>query len=132
MRQLERRVDVPHGGGAVCGIRSLHAEGLERMEDGPRHQARHLRLRGELSIHFSPSHACPFSLLLSCMDHGELTLASNNPMQGVIASGLTLMVMSWCISLKGPLFASVFNPLMLVIVAVLGSFLLDEKLHLGR
>lgn len=43
-----------------------------------------------------------------------------------------MMVMSWCISLKGPLFASVFNPLMLVIVAVLGSFLLDEKLHLGR
>ncbi|CAA7396885.1 unnamed protein product [Spirodela intermedia] len=50
---------------------------------------------------------------------------------GVIASGLTLMVMAWCIRLKGPLFASVFNPLMLVVVAVLGSFLLEEKLHLG-
>ncbi|CAA6660534.1 unnamed protein product [Spirodela intermedia] len=38
---------------------------------------------------------------------------------------------AWCIRLKGPLFASVFNPLMLVVVAVLGSFLLEEKLHLG-
>jgi hypothetical protein len=39
--------------------------------------------------------------------------------------------MAWCIKKRGPLFASVFNPLMLVIVAVLSSLLLNEKLHLG-
>ncbi|KAG6522902.1 WAT1-related protein At1g68170-like [Zingiber officinale] len=50
---------------------------------------------------------------------------------GVVASGLILTVMSWCIKKKGPLFASVFNPLMLVIVALLSSLLLNEKLHLG-
>ncbi|KAK1310824.1 WAT1-related protein [Acorus calamus] len=50
---------------------------------------------------------------------------------GVVATALTLTVMAWCIQKKGPLFASVFNPLMLIIVAVLGSVFLDEKLHLG-
>ncbi|RVW24791.1 WAT1-related protein [Vitis vinifera] len=32
---------------------------------------------------------------------------------------------------RGPLFVSIFNPLMLVFVAILGSLILDEKLHLG-
>ncbi|XP_074584144.1 WAT1-related protein At1g68170-like [Curcuma longa] len=50
---------------------------------------------------------------------------------GVVASGLIVTVMSWCIKKKGPLFASVFSPLTLVIVALLSSLLLDEKLHLG-
>ncbi|WOL17736.1 WAT1-related protein [Canna indica] len=50
---------------------------------------------------------------------------------GVLASGLVFIVMSWCIMKKGPLFASVFSPLMLVVVAILSSFLLVEKMHLG-
>uniref|UniRef100_A0A0E0KX45 WAT1-related protein n=1 Tax=Oryza punctata TaxID=4537 RepID=A0A0E0KX45_ORYPU len=50
---------------------------------------------------------------------------------GVLASGVMLVVLSWCVKRRGPLFASVFNPLMLVVVAVLGSLLLDEKMHLG-
>ncbi|XP_039123570.1 WAT1-related protein At1g25270-like [Dioscorea cayenensis subsp. rotundata] len=50
---------------------------------------------------------------------------------GILASGLSVTVMAWCIRKKGPLYTSVFNPLMLVIVALLGSLLLDEKLHLG-
>nr|CAB3488327.1 unnamed protein product [Digitaria exilis] len=50
---------------------------------------------------------------------------------GVMASGVMLVVMSWCVKKRGPLFVSVFNPLMLLVVAVLGSLLLGEKLHLG-
>uniref|UniRef100_A0A0E0PG34 WAT1-related protein n=1 Tax=Oryza rufipogon TaxID=4529 RepID=A0A0E0PG34_ORYRU len=50
---------------------------------------------------------------------------------GVLASGVMLVVLSWCVKRRGPLFASVFNPLMLVVVAVLGSLLLDEKMHVG-
>lgn len=44
---------------------------------------------------------------------------------------MMLVVLSWCVKRRGPLFASVFNPLMLVVVAVLSSLLLAEKLHLG-
>ncbi|XP_038986374.1 WAT1-related protein At2g39510-like [Phoenix dactylifera] len=40
-------------------------------------------------------------------------------------------VVAWCIQRKGPLYASIFNPLTLVIVALLSSLLLNEKLHLG-
>ncbi|XP_062183747.1 WAT1-related protein At1g68170-like [Phragmites australis] len=50
---------------------------------------------------------------------------------GVLASGVMLVVLSWCVKRRGPLFASVFNPLMLVVVAVLSSLLLGERLHLG-
>uniref|UniRef100_A0A0D9WBG8 WAT1-related protein n=1 Tax=Leersia perrieri TaxID=77586 RepID=A0A0D9WBG8_9ORYZ len=50
---------------------------------------------------------------------------------GVLASGVMLVVLSWCVRRRGPVFASVFNPLMLVVVAVLGSLLLAERLHLG-
>ncbi|KAJ3681500.1 hypothetical protein LUZ60_015989 [Juncus effusus] len=50
---------------------------------------------------------------------------------GAVGSGLIITVMTWCIKKKGPLFASVFNPLMLVIVAVLSSLLFNELLHLG-
>ncbi|KAG1327963.1 putative WAT1-related protein [Cocos nucifera] len=50
---------------------------------------------------------------------------------GVVGSGLILTVLAWCIKKKGPLYASIFNPLMLVIVALLSSLLLNEKLHLG-
>ncbi|CAL9098748.1 unnamed protein product [Musa acuminata var. zebrina] len=50
---------------------------------------------------------------------------------GVAASGIILIVLSWCIKKRGPLFASIFNPLMLIIVALLSTFLLNEQLHLG-
>ncbi|KAK8445312.1 hypothetical protein SEVIR_9G305200v4 [Setaria viridis] len=50
---------------------------------------------------------------------------------GIMASGVMLVVMSWCVKRRGPLFVSVFNPLMLLVVAVLSSLLLGEKMHLG-
>ncbi|KAF3788694.1 WAT1-related protein [Nymphaea thermarum] len=50
---------------------------------------------------------------------------------GVVISGMVLLVMLWAIQKRGPLFVSVFNPLSLVIIALFGSVLLDEPLHLG-
>ncbi|XP_061337172.1 WAT1-related protein At1g68170-like [Gastrolobium bilobum] len=50
---------------------------------------------------------------------------------GIVASGLVVIVIAWCIQMRGPLFASVFNPLMLVLVAVAASLMLDENLYLG-
>ncbi|KAF7128072.1 hypothetical protein RHSIM_Rhsim11G0133100 [Rhododendron simsii] len=50
---------------------------------------------------------------------------------GIVASGATFTLMAWCVQMRGPLFVSVFNPLMLVLVALAGSLVLDEKLHLG-
>ncbi|MBA0751074.1 hypothetical protein Gogos_002441, partial [Gossypium gossypioides] len=51
---------------------------------------------------------------------------------GIMGSTLFVFLVSWVVRLKGPLYAIIFNPLGLVLVAVVGSLLLDEKLHLGR
>ncbi|XP_061338503.1 WAT1-related protein At1g25270-like [Gastrolobium bilobum] len=50
---------------------------------------------------------------------------------GIMASGIMIIVIAWCIHVRGPLFASSFNPLMLVLVAIVASLTLDEKLYLG-
>ncbi|EXB97309.1 Auxin-induced protein 5NG4 [Morus notabilis] len=50
---------------------------------------------------------------------------------GVMASGVAVTLVAWCVHARGPVFASVFNPLMLLLVAIAGSLVLDEKLHLG-
>ncbi|PNT68111.1 WAT1-related protein At1g09380 [Brachypodium distachyon] len=50
---------------------------------------------------------------------------------GIIGWGVTFAVMTWCIQVRGPLFVSMFSPVVLVVVALLGWAFLDEKLHLG-
>ncbi|XP_075493521.1 WAT1-related protein At1g68170-like [Primulina tabacum] len=50
---------------------------------------------------------------------------------GFLGSGLVFPLVAWCVSLRGPVFVSAFNPMMLVLVAVAGSLFLQEKLHLG-
>ncbi|CAJ2649104.1 unnamed protein product [Trifolium pratense] len=50
---------------------------------------------------------------------------------GIVVSGAMIVVTSWVVHLRGPLFASVFNPLMLVIVAFASCTMLNEKLYLG-
>ncbi|KAI5317968.1 hypothetical protein L3X38_037675 [Prunus dulcis] len=50
---------------------------------------------------------------------------------GILISGLALILMTWGVKKEGPFFVSVFQPVLLVMVALAGSFLLDEKLHMG-
>ncbi|KAF7803671.1 WAT1-related protein [Senna tora] len=50
---------------------------------------------------------------------------------GIVASGIMFVVIAWCVRMKGPLFASVFNPLMLVFVAFASPLMLNENLYLG-
>ena len=53
-------------------------------------------------------------------------------LQGIVGSGIMVVVIAWCVRMRGPLYASIFNPLLLVLVAIVGSLMLDEKLFLGR
>ncbi|CAD5186268.1 unnamed protein product [Musa acuminata subsp. malaccensis] len=50
---------------------------------------------------------------------------------GIFGSGVTFYLQSWCISVRGPLFSAMFNPLSTVITTVLALILLHEQLHLG-
>ncbi|OMO92061.1 Drug/metabolite transporter [Corchorus olitorius] len=50
---------------------------------------------------------------------------------GIVVSGLICTMMCWCVRIKGPLYGSIFNPLMLILVALAESLLLEAKLYLG-
>ncbi|XP_057431623.1 WAT1-related protein At1g68170-like [Lotus japonicus] len=48
---------------------------------------------------------------------------------GIVISGLVVVVISWCVQMRGPLFVAIFNPLVLVILAFACSTILNEKLY---
>ncbi|KAI5385858.1 WAT1-related protein At1g25270 isoform X1 [Lathyrus oleraceus] len=50
---------------------------------------------------------------------------------GIVASGLVVIAMAWCIKKRGPVFASIFSPLQLLLVVIAAYLILDEKLYLG-
>ncbi|KAG5525029.1 hypothetical protein RHGRI_031648 [Rhododendron griersonianum] len=50
---------------------------------------------------------------------------------GIISSGITYYVQGLVMKTRGPVFVTAFNPLCMIIVAVLGSIILAEKIHLG-
>ncbi|KAK7246805.1 hypothetical protein RIF29_41675 [Crotalaria pallida] len=50
---------------------------------------------------------------------------------GIVASGAMVIAIAWCVEKRGPLFVSIFSPLMLVLVVILASLTLAEKLYLG-
>ncbi|KAL1366234.1 hypothetical protein AAHE18_03G344300 [Arachis hypogaea] len=50
---------------------------------------------------------------------------------GIVASGIVIIITAWCIKVRGPLFASIFNPLQLLLVAIVASLILNENLYLG-
>ncbi|XP_028792326.1 WAT1-related protein At1g68170-like [Neltuma alba] len=51
---------------------------------------------------------------------------------GLVPAGVNVVMIAWCVHKRGPLFVSVFNPLLLLFLAFIGSFFMDEMLHLGR
>ncbi|EOY23790.1 hypothetical protein QUC31_008446 [Theobroma cacao] len=50
---------------------------------------------------------------------------------GVVLSALVYYLQTWCISNKGPVFAAMFTPLLLVFVALFSAIVFAERLHLG-
>ncbi|KAJ9190526.1 hypothetical protein P3X46_001714 [Hevea brasiliensis] len=50
---------------------------------------------------------------------------------GIVTSSISYYVQGLVIKKKGPVFATAFSPLMMIIVAILGSFILAEKINLG-
>ncbi|KAF7837493.1 WAT1-related protein [Senna tora] len=50
---------------------------------------------------------------------------------GVVASGLLVFVQLWCNEKKGPVFVTMFNPLLTILVAILSYFVFGDKLYLG-
>lgn len=53
-------------------------------------------------------------------------------MQGAVGSGVTFYLQSWCITVRGPLYSAMFNPLCTVLTTVLATVILHEQPHIGR
>ncbi|KAK4373571.1 hypothetical protein RND71_008955 [Anisodus tanguticus] len=53
-------------------------------------------------------------------------------LQGIVNSGIGYYVSGLIMNVKGPVFVTAFNPLNMIIVAIMGSFILSEQLNLGR
>ncbi|XP_042004477.1 WAT1-related protein At5g07050-like [Salvia splendens] len=50
---------------------------------------------------------------------------------GIISSGIAYYVQGVVMQQRGPVFVTAFSPLMMVIVAIMGSFILAEKIYVG-
>ncbi|KAL5558388.1 hypothetical protein UlMin_034599 [Ulmus minor] len=50
---------------------------------------------------------------------------------GIVSSGITYYVQGLVLRSRGPVFVTAFNPLCMVLVAILSSIVLAEKIHLG-
>ncbi|XP_023511715.1 WAT1-related protein At5g07050-like [Cucurbita pepo subsp. pepo] len=50
---------------------------------------------------------------------------------GIVTSSISYYVQGLVIIKRGPVFATAFSPLMMIIVAIMGSFILAEKIFLG-
>lgn len=52
--------------------------------------------------------------------------------QGIAVTGLSYYVITWSIKKKGPVFASAFDPLLVVFSFFLQTFVLGNSAYLGR
>ena len=52
-------------------------------------------------------------------------------LQGIVSSSISYYVQGLVMEKRGPVFVTAFSPLMMIIVAIMGSFILAEKIYLG-
>ncbi|XP_022999562.1 WAT1-related protein At1g09380-like [Cucurbita maxima] len=77
-------------------------------------------------------------LIAVISEHNVAAWSLNSPIRlisalytGIVCSGLTFSITSWIIQRKGPLYVSIFTPLLLIIVAIFSWTLLHEQLYIG-
>jgi hypothetical protein len=51
--------------------------------------------------------------------------------QGIVSSSISYYVQGLVMEKRGPVFVTAFSPLMMIIVAIMGSFILAENIYLG-
>lgn len=51
--------------------------------------------------------------------------------QGIVASGIVFSIQTWCIHKVGPVFVAIFQPLQMLLVAIMAFVILGDKLYSG-
>lgn len=52
-------------------------------------------------------------------------------LQGIVASGVNLVLQAWCVQRVGPFIVSLFNPVQTLVVASLAIVVLGDTLYMG-
>nr|XP_010926417.1 WAT1-related protein At2g39510 isoform X1 [Elaeis guineensis] len=60
--------------------------------------------------------------------HGTATISG----KGIMCSGIAYYIQGTVMKERGPVFMTAFNPLCMIIVAIMGSIILAEEITLGR
>lgn len=117
-----------YGDAGGCGYGTdMGKEEHVRLENPPGHEATSFDIRGTTNVIYVPkfSNTTPFACVF--LKRRSLLMVT----QGFV-SGLAYYVIGWVSKERGPVFVSAFNPLSMVIVAVLSTFVFMEKMYLGR
>uniref|UniRef100_A0A803LT51 WAT1-related protein n=1 Tax=Chenopodium quinoa TaxID=63459 RepID=A0A803LT51_CHEQI len=92
------------------------------------------------SSHIHPAHTSSASVAAADKDWAKgsillilatLAWAAFFILQGIITSGIAYYVQGIVMEKRGPVFVTAFSPLMMIIVAFMGSFILAEKIYVG-
>jgi drug/metabolite transporter (DMT)-like permease len=65
-------------------------------------------------------------------DAERVSNVSGARVQGVVASGIGYLLLTYCVEKRGPVFTAAFSPLAQIFVAGIDLFILHEPLYLGR
>uniref|UniRef100_A0A7N0TYF2 WAT1-related protein n=1 Tax=Kalanchoe fedtschenkoi TaxID=63787 RepID=A0A7N0TYF2_KALFE len=90
-----------------------------------------LIIQMKMSERYPSQYSCIALLsVMAAVQTTLFTLCTERDWRGLV-SGMMISVITWCVRMRGPFFVSVFNPLMLVMVALASSLLLNERLNVG-
>ncbi|PNX81435.1 auxin-induced protein 5ng4-like, partial [Trifolium pratense] len=90
------------------------------------HHAHHSAQRNVVAAHKTNMLRGTLFLIASCFSYTSWFI-----LQGAIATAATFCLLSWAITIKGPTYPPMFNPLALVFVAISAAIILGEPLKVG-
>ncbi|XP_042978732.1 WAT1-related protein At5g64700-like isoform X2 [Carya illinoinensis] len=111
-------------GAIVCLAGALTAS----LYRGQAFHLNHHSLHPHLVVKPSKAHWArgTFLLVASCFSYGAWFIV-----QGALTTAATFCIIAWVISLRGPTYPAMFNPLSLIFVALSEAIILGEEIRLG-
>ncbi|KAK4263378.1 hypothetical protein QN277_028796 [Acacia crassicarpa] len=122
--------------GALCGLGYVSSYSLWLVVQGKMSERYPCHYSSTILISMTASVFSTGFALCTVRDWSQWKLGWNIRLltvayAGLVSAGLCTVIIAWCVCKGGPLFISVFSPLQLLFLAFVGSFFMDEMLHLG-
>ncbi|KAK4263379.1 hypothetical protein QN277_028797 [Acacia crassicarpa] len=122
--------------GALCGLGYVSSYSLWLIVQGKMSERYPCHYSSTTLINLTASMFSTGFALCTVRDWSQWKLGWNIRLvtvayAGLVSAGLCTVIIAWCVCKGGPLFISVFNPLQLLFLSFVGSFFMDEMLHIG-